>query len=1264
MGPSLPSVTENQGTSRRSRLNKALEPGHFQLDERTAADFLRFIQQLAAHLIHHDSEGGNTEDWRPFFARDEAFLLAEIAGLDLAALEREKLDILQSLEGYDGIQARAGQFVRFFRFCLERLKTLDDWYRRASGANRGLHPTPLENELEAAITGEGSRLLSRLMAYDMARAGSQLPILMELDYTGFSPLWSVEETEPVSIYDRGENELVQLNHAVRELILLYPPIINIITGLNQKAPGLFYKSYYGSDDHLPHNGLLFTFLELYEVVKSDLNELTHKHLHFFYRDILGQKPRPGKADTFFLSGILSAGIQEATIDKGLLVRAGQNALGHPELYAIDYGIQLSHIRPTMLLTLYLSRNPLVDAYSRFRLVSGIYSCQTANPQQPGLYPCLGEEQLFLSGEERTMQDVNLGFALSSPVLRLSGGIRQITMAITFTAESMDKLTYLLVDIAENRKRRPEEIFHEIFSQAFSLSYTGPEGWVQVVAYHITAPEDWSKDAIIISFELGEAAPAVIPWIDEIHGRAYDAKQPVLELLVSGNPANHPYSFLENMSLQSIDLSVRVESLRNVKCYNHLGAIDPATPFPLLGPVPGLGSYFLLGCAELFSKDLTNLQVDLDYMPLALDGGTFSEHYKAYPQHIDATSFQVNLSALSQFRYAPVKEETRQSFPLFPADTQEVGVRKITFSGIDLAGLQIQPDYELSEEAVTMQGKHPEAGYLKFTLCNPPMGFGFEWYPKLFVETVTENAKPNSLLSGEKPMRPIPANPVFPVVSSVRVSYQAKSRLQFDERRLFENDSLKGEMFFHLHPFGKEKVFDAGRPSRKEILPGYPEEGYFHIGLEDVRPPQQLHLLLHMCRSEQWEIGHIPEVRWQYHTGEDWKDFETANLLNDGTRHLMVTGICSFLLPTDMRPCPSLMPGNRHWIRVSARQKADLHSRLLAVYTNATTATYQFSEHTFEHPVVLPAGSARELAEPVEGITEILQPLDSFHGAPAEIEAVFHARIAESIRHKNRCLTRWDVERMLLDRFDSLNQVRCIGHQGYEQNVEQGALVIVAIPRVYGEKQFFEPKLSPELIGEMRDFLERSCSPFVRLEIRNPSYEYLRLKASILFEGKSPGRYIRQLQQDLLHFLCPWFYDDDVEAALGGSIRKSALAQFVENRPYVRFLTGLSIIQLQVSDNGIYMLKDTASDSASTDSLLQGGTPWSVLIPSFSNDITVLEKPVFRAPEPANLSDFRIGQTLVIGSDQEKEPVVEVPDNNPTVGKSAADVPTTFTLTFG
>jgi hypothetical protein len=106
----------------------------------------------------------------------------------------------------------------------------------------------------------------------------------------------------------------------------------------------------------------------------------------------------------------------------------------------------------------------------------------------------------------------------------------------------------------------------------------------------------------------------------------------------------------------------------------------------------------------------------------------------------------------------------------------------------------------------------------------------------------------------------------------------------------------------------------------------------------------------------------------------------------------------------------------------------------------------------------------------------------------------------------------------------------------------------------------------------------------------------------------------------------------VDASLGGSIKKSDLIHFVESRPYVKFLTGLSVIQLQMNDNGLYLLKDTASDIESTDSLLKGGTPWSVLIPSFSNDITILEKPQFHAPEPADLSDFRIGNTFVVASD--------------------------------
>jgi len=378
---------------------------------------------------------------------------------------------------------------------------------------------------------------------------------------------------------------------------------------------------------------------------------------------------------------------------------------------------------------------------------------------------------------------------------------------------------------------------------------------------------------------------------------------------------------------------------------------------------------------------------------------------------------------------------------------------------------------------------------------------------------------------------------------------------------------------------------------------------------------------------------------------------------------MVTGIISFALPENLTKNNNILSGDNYWIRAATRQKADLFSKIITIYTNATTATYQYTEDSLDHPIQLPANSISDIFKPIEGIMNFIQPLDSFNGTHHESDNIFHTRVAERIRHKNRCLTRWDIEHMLLNRFDDLNQVKCIGYNSHESFISKGEIVIVAIPKVNGEKQFYEPKLNPELIEEIRAFIIAHTSPFLKLEIRNPSYEYLRLKAKVIFEGKSTGRYIRELQNDLLQFICPWFYDDNVDASLGGSIKKSALIQFVESRPYVKFVTGLSVIQLQMNDNGLYLLKDTASDIESTDSLLKGGTPWSVLIPSFSNDISILEKPQFHAPEPADLSDFRIGNTLVVASDIPPSMDDLEPKDINEMSDKANQYPVLFTLNF-
>jgi hypothetical protein len=1232
-------------------------------EERSTADFLRYIYQQAQLLKFHDSTGDGTEDWKTFFEGDDAFLLAEIAGINIEAIEKEKINILNSFEGYHELSAKINQFERFFIFCLSLLKQLNAWYQRASQSNKGSSVTAIENELLTAITSEGTTLLSKLIAYDMAKTSGDLPIDMQNDYSDFLPVWKIEDTEPISIYQVGITDLERISHAIKEVILLYPPIVTLYRSLNNKAPALFYQSYYENENHPPHNGLIFSFLELYAVLKTDLNKVTKKHLDFFYTKILGQKPKLGNPDSLFVYALLNPDVKEVFLPKDTILHAGQDPLGFPEKYVIDQEIQLTHASVSKIMTLYMSRNALVDVYSKYRLVSGIYGRKIDNLSEFEPFASLGEEQLFLSEEERTMEEVSIGFAVSSPTLRLCGGFRSITLSLFFTPESIDRMTFLLLDIAEKRKIKPEEVFHEVFAHALTISLTAEKGWVSPNSYRIIAPADWTKDPIALVFDLDESIPAIIPFKEEIHAGAFDTQHPVLRIFIGGGLTTHPYSYLEQMQLLEMELEVKVKKLKNLSLYNHLGAIDVSNPFPLLGPIPSVGSYFVVGSAELFSKDLNEMTMELEYQPIGLDGGTFKSHYKGYQKSIEAKSFQVTMTALSNFQFKPESKKEAQMFFLFPSEPEGGVPQKATFDQIDFSKLQIQPNYTLEEQVTKQFNRDQQTGFLKFTLTNPPMGFGFDLFPKIFVQAVTENAKPNSLLSGEKPAKQIPNNPVYPMVSDLTIAYSSTSKFQFDERKLYENNRDKEEKMYHLHPFGIENIFSDGKPKRKQIIPCFPEEGYLFIGLEQVQLPQQLHLLIHTKRSEQWELGHKPEVIWQYLSREEWVDFEPDSILNDGTRNLMVTGIISLLLPQNMTNKNHLLPGDTYWIRASTRQKADLYSKIITIYSNATTATYQFSEHSLDHPTRLPAKSITEIFSPIEGILNVVQPLDSFSGTHHEADDVFHTRVAERIRHKNRCLTRWDVEHMLLNRFDVLNQVKCIGYNGHENYLSKGEMVIVAIPKVYGEKQFYEPKLNPELIEEIKSFISSYTSPFIRLEIRNPSYEYLRLKAKVIFEGKSTGLFMQELQKDLLQFICPWFYHDNVDASLGGSIKKSALIQFVESRPYVKFLTGLSVIQLQMNDNGLYLLKDTASDLSSTDSLLKGGTPWSVLIPSFSNDISILEKPQFHAPEPADLSDFRIGDTLVIASDIPDVPEEINPKSNQEVIRDADPYPVSFTLNF-
>lgn len=82
-------------------------------------------------------------------------------------------------------------------------------------------------------------------------------------------------------------------------------------------------------DMPPHMALIMAFIKLFQIEQSNLNTLTEKHLNFYYKDILGFKPKTGSngnATVFFEP---AKSISGAFVPKGTVFDAGKDADGKP-----------------------------------------------------------------------------------------------------------------------------------------------------------------------------------------------------------------------------------------------------------------------------------------------------------------------------------------------------------------------------------------------------------------------------------------------------------------------------------------------------------------------------------------------------------------------------------------------------------------------------------------------------------------------------------------------------------------------------------------------------------------------------------------------------------------------------------------------------------------------------------------------------------------------------------------------------------------------
>ncbi|MCU0405245.1 MAG: baseplate J/gp47 family protein [Chitinophagaceae bacterium] len=214
---------------------------------------------------------------------------------------------------------------------------------------------------------------------------------------------------------------------------------------------------------------------------------------------------------------------------------------------------------------------------------------------------------------------------------------------------------------------------------------------------------------------------------------------------------------------------------------------------------------------------------------------------------------------------------------------------------------------------------------------------------------------------------------------------------------------------------------------------------------------------------------------------------------------------------------------------------------------------------------MPKETISKLKVPESAVKKIEQPFASFGGRPAEKEDSFYVRVSERLRHKSRAITIWDYEHLVLEEFPLIHKVKCLNHtrssdEGYNE-VLPGHVTIITIPDLQQRNDInpLKPYTSQDVLAQIKDFLKARISCHVKLHVVNPDFEEVQLKFRLkLAKGYDDfSLYANLLKQEITDFLSPWATGKG-DISFGGLIHKSVVIDFIEERPYVDFITDVEM----------------------------------------------------------------------------------------------------------
>jgi hypothetical protein len=746
-----------------------------------------------------------------------------------------------------------------------------------------------------------------------------------------------------------------------------------------------------------------------------------------------------------------------------------------------------------------------------------------------------------------------GWAIGSSLLVLGEGSRTIVLTLGFAADlvhfDLDRIRALLA---------PAESAPTVATfNPFQVEVSTAKGWEQPAGVKITwanaamggypsVPRvDTSKlRALTFTLSIAATQPALAPPSREIHG--IDASSPVLRLMLrpiwieSDSAYVTSYQTLRSLLLLRAHLRVAASGLTALALRNDQTTLDAKKPFEPFGTSPAVGSRFFIGHPELVAKKLDAVTLHITWMGVP---PVLGDYYKNYTGTFSNTGFTARV-ALSD---SGVLRDFSAAAPLFDATDAATPVAMT---------LTPPPDQGNPDAALTGSDDVAEWNrYLVWELNQPD--FQHSAYPATALQKSLEMAaaianNTPSISAASYQVNP----PITPKMKSLEADYAASAELAFDLTGI----GTGAARIFHVQPFGYRELKPGGAQPGCLLLPPHDFEGELHVGLRDVVAPLNVSLLFQMAEGSANPDRAPAPVQWSYLSGNRWLTLQNGSLINDATRGLINSGIVELSLPA-AEPS-TLFPGDLYWIRAAIPRFADSVCDMVAIHANAVAATFDDRGNAPDHlRDPLPPERITEPATPMPGIAAIRQPYTSFGGKMPELDERFHVRVSERLRHKQRALTPWDYERLVLDKFPQLYKVKCLRADLAAHPREPGRIEIVVIPDIRHRMPFdpFEPKAPADLIQDIDEFLQDKTPVFARVAVTNAFYVPVKVRCGVRFmAGRDQSFYRKRLNDELNRFLSPWAYDEGADLVIGGNVYANSIIDFLERRDYVDYIAQLEL----------------------------------------------------------------------------------------------------------